>query len=220
MEAVRREIIHLNLKTKDLIQEIQNCKGPIEELNELNFEGRKNISLLRDNLAILKSVANEEEKPIIRQQLLEEVKNYEDELATTIIAFKKANVNCLIELDKSNRNELFGTSEEALVRNRRKKDKENVLKMSSDVTDQLLSISRTLADSTKRSADTLDTLVNSSTTVEGTRGELDNTGSVISQSGKLLAKYGRREKTDKALVFFAFAFFLACVFYIIQKRLF
>lgn len=30
--------------------------------------------------------------------------------------------------------------------------------MSSNVTDQLLSISRTLADSTKRSADTLDTL--------------------------------------------------------------
>jgi protein transport protein SEC20 len=46
------------------------------------------------------------------------------------------------------------------------------------------------------------------------------TGSVIDQSGKLLAKYGRREFTDKVLLLFAFAFFLACVLYIVQKRLF
>jgi len=37
-------------------------------------------------------------------------------------------------------------------------DKEGLVKMSSDVTEQLLSISRHLADTTKRSADTLETL--------------------------------------------------------------
>lgn len=46
------------------------------------------------------------------------------------------------------------------------------------------------------------------------------TSGVISQSGKLLDKYGRRDLTDKILMFFAFAFFLSCVVYIIQKRLF
>jgi len=62
--------------------------------------------------------------------------------------------------------------------------------------------------------------VNSSTNVQGIHDELQTTGSVITQSGKLLAKYGRREFTDKVLLLFAFIFFLACVFYILQKRLF
>jgi len=63
-------------------------------------------------------------------------------------------------------------------------------------------------------------LANSSSTLHSTQEEFKNMGGVISQSGKLLAKYGRRELTDKVLVFFAFAFFMACVLYIIKKRLF
>lgn len=136
--------------------------------------------------------------------------------------------------------------------------------MSTSVTDQLLSISRNLADTTQRSAETLETLgnyfflltkkmvfnyvklacskpslveifsstyifnsqipphiaANSSTSVHSTRDELLTTSSVIQQSGTLLAKYGRRELTDKVLLFFAFAFFFACVLYIVHKRLF
>nr|CAD7418663.1 unnamed protein product [Timema cristinae] len=61
---------------------------------------------------------------------------------------------------------------------------------------------------------------NSSGNVQNTQQELLTTGSVITQSGKLLDKYGRREFTDKVLLFFAFAFFLACVVYIVQKRIF
>nr|CAD7399867.1 unnamed protein product [Timema poppensis] len=101
-----------------------------------------------------------------------------------------------------------------------KKDKKGLVKISSNVTEQLLSISRHLADTTQRSADTLDSLANSSGNVQNTQQELLTTGSVITQSGKLLDKYGRREFTDKVLLFFAFAFFLACVVYIVQKRIF
>lgn len=90
-------------------------------------------------------------------------------------------------------------------------------KLSNNVTDQLLTISRNLADTTQRSAETLETLANSSTSVHSTRDELMTTSSVIQQSGTLLAKYGRRELTDKVLLFFAFAFFFACVLYIVHK---
>jgi hypothetical protein len=41
---------------------------------------------------------------------------------------------------------------------RQRRDKEGLVKVSSDVTEQLLSISRHLADTTQRSADTLETL--------------------------------------------------------------
>lgn len=45
-----------------------------------------------------------------------------------------------------------------MILSRKMRDKENLLNMSSNITDQLLSISRLLADSTQRSADTLSTL--------------------------------------------------------------
>lgn len=45
-----------------------------------------------------------------------------------------------------------------ILKFRQRKDKEGLVKMSSDVTEQLLSISRNLADTTQRSADTLETL--------------------------------------------------------------
>nr|CAD7463182.1 unnamed protein product [Timema tahoe] len=139
----------------------------------------------------------------------------------TLSAFRKANVACLLSIERSNKEELFDqVSEEANLRHRQKKDKEGLVKISSNVTEQLLSISRHLADTTQRSADTLDSLANSSGNVQNTQQELLTTGSVITQSGKLLDKYGRREFTDKVLLFFAFAFFLACVVYIVQKRIF
>lgn len=63
-------------------------------------------------------------------------------------------------------------------------------------------------------------LVISSDKVTSTKDELEHQQQAIVQSGKLLGKYGRREVTDKALVALAFIFFLACVIYILQKRLF
>ena len=41
---------------------------------------------------------------------------------------------------------------------------------------------------------------------------------VFPQGRKLISKYGRRETTDRFLIFFAFAFFWACVFYVLRKR--
>lgn len=136
-------------------------------------------------------------------------------------AFRKANIKAMLAIEKSNKEELLKPkNEETVLRQRQKRDKTGLVKMSTNITDQLLSISRQLADTTQRSADTLDTLATSSMNVQGTQEELMVTASTIGQSGKLLAKYGRREFTDKILLFFAFAFFIACVLYIVQKRLF
>lgn len=98
--------------------------------------------------------------------------------------------------------------------------KAGVVSQHESVTEKMLSISRHLSETTQKSAATLETLVASSVSVEGTSEELHNTAGTIQQSGKLLKKYGRRECTDKILLFFAFGFFLACVIYIVQKRLF
>lgn len=136
-------------------------------------------------------------------------------------AFKKANIKSMLAIEKGTKEELLRPSNDGMVlKHRQKRDKEGLVKMNSSITDQLLSISRQLADTTKRSADTLDALTVSSDSVAGTQEELKVTSGTISQSGKLLAKYGRREFTDKILMFFAFTFFVACVVYIVLKRLF
>lgn len=153
----------------------------------------------------------------------------------TLQAFRKANISTMLEIEKQQKDELFALSPESELRQRNpasssagasststnnKQNRSALLSQQESVTDRMRSISQQLSETTHKSAATLETLISSSSSVEGTRDELLNTAGTISQSGKLLKKYGRRECTDKILLFFAFSFFLACVFYIVQKRLF
>ncbi|KAL1132194.1 hypothetical protein AAG570_010151 [Ranatra chinensis] len=127
----------------------------------------------------------------------------------------------MLSIEKAEKKELLRLpDEQTVLKRRQRKDKANLVKMSSSITEQLLSISRQLADTTQRSADTLNTLAISSKNVQDTQHELQNTNSTISQSGKLLDKYARRQFTDKLIIPFGFIFFLACVIYIIMNRLF
>ncbi|XP_044262725.1 vesicle transport protein SEC20 [Tribolium madens] len=217
LETLRKDITEHNLQIRAIIQDINACVGPLAELQGLNSAGRSKISALRKFIDKFGDIAKERKN----STFLKDVVSYREQLASTMEAFKKANINAMLAIEKGAQEELLKPkTEEMVLRQRQKRDKENLVKMSSNVTEQLLSISRQLADTTKRSADTLDALVTSSDTVIGSQEELKITSSTISQSGKLLAKYGRREFTDKILMFFAFVFFVACVFYIVQKRLF
>lgn len=127
----------------------------------------------------------------------------------------------MLEIEKADKQELLTPSGDSELRQRPTRlNRSSLISQQESVTDKMLSISRHLSETTQKSAATLDTLIASSSSVEGTRDELLNTGGTITQSGKLLNKYGRREWTDKIILLFAFIFFLACVFYIVQKRLF
>lgn len=215
IEKLNQDIVKCSLNIKSLIQDIQNCNGPLEKLNELNASGRSKLSHLREMIDDLESYGKER----FDSDVMEEARNYREQYYNTFSMFRKANVNCMLAIEKASKEELFKTDETNSVRQRIKKDKANMVKMSSGITDQLLSISRHLADTTQLSADTLQTLANSSMTVTGTSGELQETKSAISQSGKLLDKYSRRQFTDKLILLLGFAFFLACVLYILKKRL-
>ena len=62
--------------------------------------------------------------------------------------------------------------------------------------------------------------VTSSKQVTETNEEFKSMSGHIQNSKKLLTKYGRRELTDKLLIFLALVFFFATVLYIMKKRLF
>ncbi|KAL0133725.1 hypothetical protein PUN28_000998 [Cardiocondyla obscurior] len=192
----------------------------MEVLDELNAEGRAKIAVLKLSIEHLVSVAETETNEKKKTELLSAVSSYKEQLNTSLAAFRKANVVSACVIDKLARENLFSVSEERQNALRRRHDKQSLTNASSQVTDKLFNISRQLAETTQRSADTLDTLLMSSDKVGDTKDELEHQQQAIVQSGKLLGKYGRREVTDKVLLALAFAFFLACVFYILQKRLF
>lgn len=219
-ELIRQEIIKNHLQFVALIQDIQQCTGPLELLNELNAEGREQITALRSNIDKLATLAESKISENERTQLLAQVETYRKQLTSSLALFRKANVISACVIDKLARENLLSMSEEQQNALRRRRDKQGLASASSQVTDKLLSISRQLAETTQKSADTLDTLLTSSDKVSSTKNELEHQQQVIVQSGKLLGKYGRREVTDKVLLVLAFVFFLACVFYILQKRLF
>ncbi|XP_060822183.1 vesicle transport protein SEC20 isoform X2 [Bombus pascuorum] len=191
IEFIRQDIVKNHLQVTAVIQDIQQCIGPLELLNKLNAEGRANIAALKSSIDKLISLAERESSEKKKVELLAEEQQ-----------------------------EMLSIPEEEQAAIRRRHDKRNLANTSSQLSDKLLSISRHLAETTQKSADTLDTLIISSDKVTTTKDELEHQQQVIVQSGKLLGKYGRREVTDKALVTLAFAFFLACVFYILQKRIF
>ncbi|XP_003489814.1 vesicle transport protein Sec20 isoform X1 [Bombus vancouverensis nearcticus] len=230
IEFIRQDIVKNHLQVTAVIQDIQQCIGPLELLNKLNAEGRANIAALKSCIDKLISLAERESSEKKKVELLAEVDTYRQQLNTSLAAFRKANVVSVCVIDKLAKKELLSMSkeqqemlsipEEEQAAIRRRHDKRNLANTSSQLSDKLLSISRHLAETTQKSADTLDTLIISSDKVTTTKDELEHQQQVIVQSGKLLGKYGRREVTDKALVTLAFAFFLACVFYILQKRIF
>ena len=188
-------------------------RGSIQELETLNEAGRGKLSQLRKCIEKLDDWARDENDP----QLSKDVDSYREQFSRTLQAFRKANISSMLEIEKSDKAELFTMTPDTELRQR---TKTSVISQQESVTERMLNISKNLAETTQKSAATLDSLVQSSSTVEDTNDELLNTGGTIQQSGKLLNKYGRRETTDKILLFFAFIFFLACVFYIVQKRLF
>lgn len=65
-------------------------------------------------------------------------------------AFKRANLKSMLAIERSSKEELMKNSKENELRQRNKRDKESMVKMSSKVTDQLLNISKQLASTTQQ----------------------------------------------------------------------
>ncbi|XP_043654690.1 vesicle transport protein SEC20 [Drosophila teissieri] len=220
LQSIRQDLIDNNLQAKAIIQDILNSRTSVSELEELNEAGRSKLSAIRKSIERLDDWARD----TADVALAKEVDTHRDQFSKTLQAFRKANVSTMLEIEKANREELMAITGESELRQRTttrtRHNQGSLVSQENDVTEKMLAISRHLSETTQKSAVTLETLVASSQNVEATSDELQNTAGTITMSGKLLKKYGRRECTDKMLLFFAFFLFLACVFYIVQKRLF
>lgn len=127
-------------------------------MNDLNANGRTKISNLRKSIDDLENLADTELNIKRKSELILEVENRKSQLSNALIAFKKANIIGACVIDKISKDELFTTPEEQQTLLRKRRDRQVLANTSAKATDRLLSISRTLAETNQRSADTLGTL--------------------------------------------------------------
>lgn len=222
IKEIQEEMVKLNLKIKMLNEEFSDCRDD-RDMEALNEDVRKHLEAFRVALKKLEAMAKSQRELQDREMLLKDVDSHRDQMNACQKQFRQANLRCILELQKRDKGELFGEENEedeneGVKRRRRSLRRNSLVKETGDVTDNLASISRQLAATVQRSALTVDDLASSSQTVSETKDEYKNMGSVIGQSRKLITKYGRRETTDRVLIFFAFAFFFAVVFYVLRKR--
>lgn len=103
-------------------------------------------------------MADQERVEKLKLELYSEIDNHKSQLTVTLAAFRNANVVSACVINRMAKEELLGMPEDQQNALRKRKDKQALIKMSGGVTDQLLSISRHLAETTQKSAHTLDTL--------------------------------------------------------------
>merc|ERR1719495_790974 len=176
---------------------------------------------MRSNISKLELIAMEMLDMDQSQMITSQVESHREQLASCQRQFRVANVKAMTALETQSSKDLFKSANEggrAGLRNR--KDKEQMVAEHGSITNNLMAISRQLAETVKKSKQTVNSLEGTSRTVEEVREEHRLMGGVIGQSRKLITKYGRREFTDKILIVFALAFFFAVVLYILRKRVF
>ena len=191
-------------------------------MEQLNSEIRNLIDKMRRTLERLRHLAERQSDSESKKMLLSDVDKYADQLAACHRSFRQANLRCIGELERKGRDTLFTNNaeedQEGIKRRLKQKEKEDLVTQSGKATDNLAAISRQLAETVERSADTVGTLAESSQTVHETKEEFHGMGSIIGQSRRLITKYARREVTDRVLILFAVAFYFAVVLYILRKR--
>ncbi|XP_061757877.1 vesicle transport protein SEC20 [Nerophis ophidion] len=213
-----QEILKYDLEVKALIQDITECKGPQSKLTELNTNVKKGLQNLRLLIQDLEQMAMEQDKESDKQALIRQVEGHRKQMLSNQTAWRKSNLASKLSIDNMEKQALLDGADSGA--RQRKSTKEDMAETSSDITKNLMSISRMMAQQVNQSEETMTALATSSRTIQDTNDEFKTMSGTIKLGRKLITKYNRRELTDKLLIFLALALFLATVLYILKKRIF
>ncbi|KAM3612254.1 uncharacterized protein V6R79_005456 [Siganus canaliculatus] len=213
-----QEILKYDLEIKALIQDINECTGPHSRLTELNADVKKSFHNLRLRIQDLEQMALEQDRESDKQMMLTQVEGHKKQMLSNQTVWRKANLACKLSIDNMEKQSLLNGGDNAV--RQRKMTKEGLAQTASDITENLMSISRMMAQQVEQSEETMTSLATSSRTVQETNDEFKTMTGTIQLGRKLITKYNRRELTDKLLIFLALALFLATFLYILKKRLF
>ncbi|KAL7394898.1 hypothetical protein ABVT39_006734 [Epinephelus coioides] len=213
-----QEILKYDLEIKALIQDISECAGPQTKLTELNAEVKKSFHNLRLRIQDFEQMAMEQDKESDKQALMSQVEGHRKQMLSNQTGWRKANLASKLSIDNMEKQALLNGGDSAV--RQRKMTKEGLAQSASDITENLMNISRMMAQQVQQSEETMTSLATSSRTILETNEEFKTMTGTIQLGRKLITKYNRRELTDKLLIFLALALFLATVLYILKKRLF
>ncbi|KAM4678520.1 vesicle transport protein SEC20 [Discoglossus pictus] len=212
-----QEIVKYDLEIKALIQDIRECTGPLSALNDFNSQVKDKFNLLRLRIHDLEQMAKEQDKESDKQALLKEKECHRKQMLSNQTVWRKANLSCKQAIDNAEMDELLEGGDPT---RQRKVAKENLAQSASSITENLMGISRMMAQQVQQSEVSMQTLATSSRTILEANEEFKSMSGTIQLGRKLITKYNRRELTDKLLIFLALALFLATVLYILKKRIF
>ncbi|XP_069552996.1 vesicle transport protein SEC20-like isoform X3 [Brachyistius frenatus] len=198
--------------------DITECTGPQGKLTEINADVKKSFHNLRLRIQDLEQTAMEQDKESDKQALIRQVQGHRKQMLSNQTAWRKANLASKLSIDKMEKQALLNGADCAV--RERKMTKEGLSQTNSDITENLMSISRMMAQQVQQSEESITSLATSSRTIQETNEEFKTMTGTIQLGRKLITKYNRRELTDKLLIFLALALFLATVLYILKKRLF
>ena len=224
-ETLKSDNVKTVIVFKELLQEIRKHDGTQSDLDELAKLSRSRISLFKTQIEELTRLHLETDDVNLKQKMSEDLTAWKAQLSDNHNLFRNALLKSQLSLNQSNKEELFASNRdkaeqsETCLRLREKMSKDMTLKRSHQLTDDLLTVTRMIRDNTEKSSQTLGKLVESSEAVTNTTEELKVMGSVIGQARKILNKYGRRENTDKLLIFLGLIFFLASCCVVLRNRL-
>jgi len=182
---------------RQIIQDFPLC-STFREIDDQNALVRAEMEVMRSNISKLELIAMEMLDMEQSQMITSQVESHREQLASCQRQFRVANVKAMTALETQSSKDLFKSANEggrAGLRNR--KDKEQMVAEHGSITNNLMAISRQLAETVEKSKQTVNSLEGTSRTVEEVREEHKMMGGVIGQSKKLITKYGRREFTDK-----------------------
>lgn len=213
-----QEILKYDLEIKALIQDIIECTGPQSKLTEKNADVKKSFHNLRQRIQDFEQMALEQDRESDKHTLLSQVDGHRKQMLSNQTAWRKANLASKLSIDNMEKQALLNGSDSAV--RQRKMTKEGLAQTTSDITENLMNISRMMAQQVQQTEETITSLATSSRTIQETNEEFKTMTGTIQLGRKLITKYNRRELTDKLLIFLALALFLATVLYILKKRLF
>lgn len=225
LRGIQQRIVECDLVVKALIQNVWQCDTSFDDLQEINVEVAKRINEHKTAIDALEQFTWSLTKTAARDAINSELEGFRNQLEANYQALRKANNASRSNIEQRSKDLLLSLNaavadDETSKLKRRNLAKDEIARKAKNVTEDLLSISRMMANQVHQSEATLGTLIRSSETVTETGEEFKLQAHLLQQSRKLLGKYGRREITDKVFIFLALAFFFGCVMYVVLKRLF
>ncbi|XP_046573911.1 vesicle transport protein SEC20-like [Haliotis rubra] len=212
-----QEIVKLDLEVKAIIQDIRDYAQTTQDVEDFNAQARERITKLRGKVNELEQLGREQDKDSDREAILKNVDNHRQTLSSTITSLRQSNLTTQLMIEKRSKEQLLSGGMSA--KQRGKGNKETLAKTAGNITENLMSLNKMLTGQLEQSELSMTMLASSSKTVTDTQDEFRNMGGHIENSRRLLTKYGRRELTDRLLIFLALVFFFATVLYIMKKRL-